>query len=280
MWNLIQFFAKNSPFFTWLLLAIISLVMVFTGNPYQRSVWFSSANVVTGSIYDVSNLLTGYFGLRDINEDLLARTGELEEENIRLRQMLREYAERDSIAVDQTCIYRYSIAHVVNNSITQVENYITIDKGSADGIRQGLGVADQNGILGIVSSVSEHYSLVISLLNPRLRVSAKIRNSMSFGSLVWDGDDIHHVLLEDLPRSVTFEKGDTVVTTSYTSAFPEGIPVGRVVKSYDAKDQNFLTLVVELFPDFNRLQDVHVIANIHQDERAELESMSEGIGGK
>lgn len=273
MRNLLNFFAKNSPFFLWLFLAIISIVLLCQNNPYHRSVWFGSANAVVGSVYDFQSNVTGYIGLRDINEDLLVRTGQLEAENLSLRQQLLKYEDRDKLSSDTVTQYSYMIAHVVGNSIALAENYITLDKGANDGLHQDLGVADQNGVVGIISKVSDHYALVISLLNPKLRLSVMIKNNESFGSLVWDGKDHQYAILEDLPRSVKFEIGDTIVTTGYTTSFPKNVPVGTVEDAYD-EGGSFLRLHVKLFTDFNRLNDVHVIINNMQEEQDALESQS------
>lgn len=273
MRNLLNFFAKNSPFFLWLFLVIISIVLLCQNNPYHRSIWFGSANAVVGNVYDFQSNVTGYIGLREINEDLLNRTGQLESENLALRQLLRKYEDLEHLSTDTVTQYKYMLAHVVSNSITNAENYITLDKGLRDGIRQDLGVADQNGVIGIVSKVSDHYSLVISVLNPKLRLSVMIKNNESFGSLVWDGKDYRYAILEDLPRSVKFELGDTIVTTGYTTSFPKNVPVGRVSESYD-EGGSFLRLRIELFTDFNRLNDVHVIVNELQEEQLNLESQS------
>lgn len=273
MKNLLNFFAKNSPFFLWLFLAIISIVLLCQNNPYHRSVWFGSANAVVGSVYDFQSNVTGYIGLRDINEDLLNRTGQLEAENLYLRQQLMKYEDEEKHRQDTVTQYEYMMAHVVGNSIIQAENYITLDKGALDGVQQDLGVADQNGVVGIVSKVSDHYSLVISVLNPKLRLSVMLKNTESFGSLVWDGSDHRYAILEDLPRSVKFEIGDTIVTTGYTTSFPKNVPVGRVAESYD-RGSSFLELRIELFTDFNRINDVHVIKNSMQAEQDALESQS------
>lgn len=270
MENLIRFFAKNSPLFTWLFLAILSIVLLCQSNPYHRSIWFGSANAVSGSVYDFQSNVTGYFGLREINEDLLIRTGDLEAENVRLRQQLQEYQDAISFKADSAkSQYRYMIAHVVNNSIIYSENYITLDKGARDGLYQDLGVADQNGVIGIVANVSDNYALVLSVLNPKLRLSVMLKGTEAFGSLVWDGKDCRFANFEDLPRNVDFEVGDTIVTTGYTSSFPKNVPVGRVAESYD-RGGSFLTLKIELFADFNRLNDVHVIFDDRMAERDEL----------
>ena len=158
------------------------------------------------------------------------------------------------------------------NSTNKVENFLTLDKGYEDGIRQDQGVADHNGVVGIVSKVSAHYALVISLLNPNLRLSVSLKNEESYGSLWWDGNDPRYALLEDLPRTVQFEKGDTVVTTSYSSSFPAGVPVGMVEESFETDNNNFLTLRIRLFADFRSIQDVHVIDNLDAEEVNSLTS--------
>ncbi len=275
MENLIRFLTKNSPWFTWLFLAIVSIVLLCQTNPYHRSVWFSSANFITANIFDIQSNVTGYFGLRQTNDEILERTGQLEAENQALRLQLQQYQDLVQYSQDSANYkYRYVIAHVVGNSINQAENYITIDKGSADGIHQDLGVADQNGVVGIVANVSEHYSLVLSVLNPKLRLSVMLQGSEAFGSLVWDGKDSRYANLEDLPRNVDYNNGDTIVTTGYTSSFPKNIPVGRVVDTFDGGG-SFLTLQIELFPNFNRLNSVHVIYNDEQSERDQLQQTVE-----
>lgn len=271
MWNLVHFFTKNSPFFTWLFLAVLSCFLLFGQNPYHRSVWLTSANDVTGTINSFVSNFTGYFGLRQINEDLLELNGCLEAENLALRQQLLRYAELAEEENGMVRQYDYRVAHVVNNSITQAQNYITLNKGAADGVTPDLGVADHNGIVGIISSVSDHYSLVISVLNPKFRLSAKLQNSEFFGSLMWDGSDYRYVLLQDLPRTISCQPGDTVVTTGYSTSFPEGVPVGTVVDSYSQDDNNFITLKVSLFTDFSRLNDVHIIMNAYQQEQKDLQ---------
>lgn len=275
MKDLLNRIVKYLPFIIWLVLAIVSLTLLVQNNPYHRSIWFGSANAVVGSVYDVQSNITGYFGLRDINEDLLERNGQLEEENLLLRQQLQAY--QDQILLEQEAPkqqYSYTIAHVVSNSINLAENYITLDKGSRDGIKQDLGVADQNGVIGLVAKVSEHYSLVLSVLNPKLRLSVMLQNSSAYGSLYWDGADYRHAILADLPRNVNFEVGDTVVTTGYTSTFPKNVPVGRV-KDWVDRGENFLSIRIELFADFNRLNDVHVIFNEQQEERDMLNKLTD-----
>lgn len=272
MLNLIRFFFRNGPFFVWLILTIVSIILLVQHNPYQRSVWMGSANYISGSFYKVSDNVSSYFGLRQINSEQLSHIAELENEVLRLKHLVRNYEDFQSLVIDTVSNYRYTIAHVVANSTNKVENFLTLDKGYEDGIRQDQGVADHNGVVGIVSKVSAHYALVISLLNPNLRLSASLKNEESYGSLWWDGNDPRYALLEDLPRTVQFEKGDTVVTTSYSSSFPAGVPVGMVEESFETDNNNFLTLRIRLFADFRSIQDVHVIDNLDAEEVNSLTS--------
>ena len=272
MLNLIRFFFRNGPFFVWLILTIVSFILLVQHNPYQRSVWMGSANYISGSFYKASDNVSSYFGLRQINSEQLSHIAELENEVLRLKHLVRNYEDFQSLVIDTVSNYRYTIAHVVANSTNKVENFLTLDKGYEDGIRQDQGVADHNGVVGIVSKVSAHYALVISLLNPNLRLSASLKNEESYGSLWWDGNDPRYALLEDLPRTVQFEKGDTVVTTSYSSSFPAGVPVGMVEESFETDNNNFLTLRIRLFADFRSIQDVHVIDNLDAEEVNSLTS--------
>ena len=272
MLSLIRFFFRNGPFFVWLILTIVSIILLVQHNPYQRSVWMGSANYITGSLYKASDNVSSYFGLRQINSEQLSHIAELENEVLRLKHLVRNYEDFQSLITDTVSNYRYTIAHVVANSTNKVENFLTLDKGYEDGIRQDQGVADHNGVVGIVSKVSAHYALVISLLNPNLRLSVSLKNEESYGSLWWDGNDPRYALLEDLPRTVQFEKGDTVVTTSYSSSFPAGVPVGMVEESFETDNNNFLTLRIRLFADFRSIQDVHVIDNLDADEVNSLTS--------
>lgn len=270
MRNLIQFFIKHSPFFVFLLYGLISLFLLIRFNSYHQSVFFSSANGMVAEVYSLAGNVSSYFGLKQINQDLLERNGYLEKEILALQEQLRDTKGLEQLN-DSSSKYDFIVAQVINNSVTQLKNYITLNKGSEEGIAPGMGVTDQNGIIGIVSVVSDHYSVVISVLNTKLRLSAKVKGSDYFGSLVWDGQSSRYAILEELPRHVEFAKGDTIVTSGYSAAFPEGLPVG-VIEGYSKQaNDNFYALKVELAADFNRLNDVRVIINRQQEEQLNLE---------
>ena len=167
--------------------------------------------------------------------------------------------------------FNFIVAHVINNSISRPYNYLTIDKGSNDGLRAELGVVDQNGVVGIISVVGKRSSRVISLLNPDFRLSCKIKGSEHFGSLVWDGNDPTTALLEELPRHTIYKPGDTVVTSGYSAVFPPGLPVGLILDDDKDHNENFFTLKVKLFADFTALSNVQVVMNNYGEELAEIE---------
>jgi len=257
---ILRFFAKNGPFFTWLVLAIFGILLLCHTNPYHRSVWFGGANIVSGGVHSMSDAVSGYFGLRQVNGQLLERLALVEEENIRLKQELQSIADIDSVLKSERP-YTFLVAHVVDNTITQAENYLILNKGAKDGIAVGMAVADQNGAVGQVSKVSDHFAQVISLLNPKFSLSSCIQRSEAAGSLVWDGESPSFATLQDVPRNVPFQIGDTVVTSGYGGSFPRGIPVGTIIESTPAEDNNFLTFKVELSTHFERINDVIVIKN-------------------
>lgn len=263
--NLIYFFIKWRPWMLFIIYVVVSCVLLFGTNPYQQSVYLTSANSVSAGIYNASNSVTGYFNLRDINIDLQRRNADLEREIMGLRENLQKYEEAAlangvSILPDSTNTrYDFIIAHVINNSISRPHNYITINKGELDGVKPEMGVVDQNGVVGKVNVIGPHSARIISLLNDNLRLSCKVKNSQQVGSLVWGGDDSRYARLEELPRHSTFAKGDTIITSGYSTSFPEGVPVGVIDGEIKDYDDNFYTLRVKLFTDFSTLSTVRLV---------------------
>lgn len=276
MRNLLDFIIKHHAWIFFIIYVVAACILLFRSNPYQQSVYFSSANVVSANVYKAADMVTGYFGLRDANKELLQRNGELEMEVLRLRSRLQRYGYElamDSLtAADSVlCRYNFVVAQVVNNSISRLNNYITLDKGTADGVRPEMGVVDQNGVVGIITVADEHNAVAISVLNPKLRLSCKVKGTDCFGSLVWDGRDARFAILEEMPRHVEFEPGDTIITSGYSAVFPEGIMVGTIHAYSRQKDDNFYAMQVALSTDFSSLGVVRVIDNTGLQSRRQLE---------
>lgn len=278
MRNLLNFLLKYNYWFLFILLEVICFVLLFRFNNYQQSVYFTSANVVTGKVYEVSGSVSSYFHLKSVNEDLLDRNMLLEQQIANLENALRE-RQVDSVIVNSirnldNKDYQIFKAHVIRNSLNQADNYITLDKGSFSGIRPEMGVVDGNGVVGIVYKTSPNYSLVISVLNSKSSISCKIVGSEYFGYLKWEHGDSRYAYLKDLPRHAEFNLGDTVVTSGYSTVFPAGVMVGTVDDMSDSNDGLSYLLKIKLATDFGKLGDVRVIARTGQMEQQELENMS------
>ena len=280
MRNLLNFFLKYNYWFLFILLEVISFALLFRFNNYQGSAFFTSSNQVAGMAYEVANNVTGYFHLKSINDDLVQKNVELELQMERLRSALMELTS-DSTGLERMksdALKGYDIyrANVINNSLTHVDNYITLDKGENDGIRSEMGVINGSGVVGIVYHTSSNYSVVIPILNSKSSISCKIKRSDYFGFLKWDGGSSEYATVKDMPRHSLFSLGDTIVTSGHSAVFPGGIPIGTVEDMSDSHDGLSYLLKVKLFTDFGRLNDVRVIAQKGQEEQLELEQKVKG----
>lgn len=275
MRNLLDFLIKYNHWFFFIFLEVICFALLFRFNHYQQGVFFTSANLVTGKVYEVSGGISSYFHLKSINEALLDRNLLLEQEITLLERSLKESG-MDSLQIESIRnipFNEYEIfkANVINNSIAKADNYITLDKGEKDGILPEMGVVDANGVVGIVYMTSDHYSIVISLLNSKSNLSCKIQGSEYFGYLKWEHGDSQYAYLKDLPRHAAFNLGDTVVTSGYSTVFPAGVMVGMVDDMSDSQDGLSYLLKVKLATDFGKLSDVRILSRPGQQEQIELE---------
>ena len=274
MQELLTFFVRNSKWFLLALYTTLSCWLLMSHNPYQHHVFLTSAGAVASSVYNVQSGVSSYFDLREINEDLNSRNAVLQREILALRsqlQRMNEQLQADTMHLfEPVSNFDFVVAHVIKNSIARPHNYITINRGSDDGILPEMGVIDQNGVVGIVNVVDRHSARLISLLNPDFRLSCKIKGSDNFGSLVWDGADPTVAMLEELPRHTVYHAGDTIVTSGYSAVFPEGLPVGYVIADGKTHNENFFTLKIRLATDFTTLSNVQVVLN---KQRAELDSL-------
>lgn len=275
MRNLLNFLIRYNYCFLFLLLEVVGFVLLIRFNRYQQSVCFTSANQVAGKVYEISGGILSYFHLKTVNEDLLDRNLWLEQRVSLLEKTLHERGidsarlySLEQAAMDSLRIFK---ANVIKNSLNRADNYITLDKGSRDGIRPEMGVIDANGVVGIVYKTSVHYALVIPLLNSKSSISCKILGSDYFGYLRWEGGDSRFAYLKDLPRHAEFNLGDTVVTSGYSAVFPEGVMVGTVDDMQDSHDGLSYLLKVKLATDFGKVSDVRIMARSGQEEEKELE---------
>ena len=274
MRNLLEFLSKSGHWLLFVFLEVISLVLLFQYNSYQGSVWITSANAVTGRIYEWESAVEAFFSLTRINEGLTMRNFYLERQADQLSRLYTE-ATDDTTAAERYGLklleqYELIPAKVVSNSLHREDNLITINRGRADGVRTDMGVACGLGVVGVVYMVSEHYSIVMPVLNVNSRVSCTIRKRGYFGYLRWSGGDPTVAYVEDIPRHAHFKRGDWVETNGYSSIFPQGVPAGKIIQVYNSSDGLSYRLKVRLATDFGNLRDVYVLSDKSIAERAGL----------
>lgn len=274
MHNLVEFLAKYNHWFLFIVLEVISMVLLFQFNNYQGSVWFTSANAVAGKVYEADAQVKSYFNLSTVNAELTQRNLQLEQQVKFLEESLLDKTADSLTMANRQMQYLSQFglvpAKVISNSLDKTDNLITIDKGSADGIHKDMGVACGNGVVGVVYLVSEHYSIVIPVLNSQSNISCTIQKRGYFGYLRWKGGSSDIAYVEDIPRHAHFRKHDKVVTSGYSSIFPLGIMVGEIQQVYNSKDGLSYRLKVKLSVDFGKLRDVCVINDKAMEERIEL----------
>lgn len=274
MRNLLEFLAKYNHWFVFLILEVVSMVLLFQYNSYQGSAWFSSANAVTGKLYEWDANVETFFSLTKVNQKLTQRNAYLEQEVQKLSDSLvcvtkdSSIYHRDQFALLRN--YRLIPAKVVANSVDKPGNLMTIDKGSADGIHKDMGVISGTGVVGIVYLVAEHYAIVIPVLNTKSNISCMIQNRGYFGYLRWKGGVSDLAYLEEVPRHAHFKLGDYVVTSGYSAVFPPGVRVGRILHVFNSADGLSYRVQLRLSTDFARLRDVCVIDDAAMKERLEI----------
>ena len=258
-------------------LIAISFYLVFTQNSFQRNVYLSSSNYITGELYRMSGKIASLVHMQKNNEALL-------EENARLRGTLEFFKNHLSISIpdslhngvflnDSIHLSQFDFipANVVNVSFSGVNNFITLDKGTLDGIMPDMGVISQSGVAGVVLHTSDHFSVVIPIINPKFRLSAKLSHSENSGSVAWDGKSLRYAQIQELPKHEPFHAGDTVLT-SFSRIFPKGLVIGVVTEKGISRDDNFNTFHMKLATDFYSLRNVLVIKDIYYDEQSQLEN--------
>lgn len=280
MKNLLDFLVKYSAGFVLIIYVLISCVLLVNDNPYQQNVYLTSANTVSASLHQAITSVTGYFHLKEVNTDLEARNASLELQVAELMQQVGDLkAQLPDTATHQPVLSKFDFinANVISNSIAKPRNFITINRGLSDGVKPGMGVVDHNGLVGVVNVAGKHAARVISLLNPDVTYSCKIRNSNFFGGLVWDGTDPRYANLAELPKHTVYNVGDTVITSGYSATFPPGIIIGTITGKASTDADNFIALRVKLFTDFSRLGAVRVITSDMANELQALENTDNGL---
>ena len=239
MLNLWRFLSKYNTIFLFSIYFIISIILLVQNNDFQRSSTYNSSNQIIGSIYQKVNAIDKFLTLNEVNDSLV-------NENVSLRNQLKSNLLNDSI-INKKVIdtlnkvkYEYIVGEVVNKSITSRNNYITIDRGSKQGIKKGMGVIGPNGVVGIVWNVSENFTTIQSVLHSDTKITASIEGTSYFGPLIWTGNDPKIVTLTDIPNQFSLKKNQKVVTSGLGVIFPKGILIGTIEQAGVKGNGSFL----------------------------------------
>jgi len=258
---------------------VIALYMLFQYNRFHEAAFMNVSGEVTGRISRQYNNVEYYFNLKKTNDQLVA-------ENQRLRNLLRQdflvndtshTLVVDSIKVDSIEQYRryfYYPAKVINNSVTAQNNYITISRGTAQGLGKDMAVVSPSGIVGTIVNVSPNMATVMSLLHRNSRVSASLLKTGETGSIEWDGKNPQELTFKNIPKSVQIKVGDSVVTSRY-STFPAGEMVGVITHIGEQKESNFYLLTVKPSTNFYNVQFVYAVKNLQKEEQDAIEKATQ-----
>lgn len=262
---------RNNFTLLFILLWSLCFFLIFSNNNFQQIAFINSTNRAVASVLEVVNYFKEYINLKENNANLARENANLKSvlpESFYNNQALR-VAVTDTVYSQQ---YSYLTARVVNNSVNRRNNFLTLDKGSMHGVEKDMGVISSSGVVGIVKDVSVHYSTVMSILHKNTKISSRFKNNNYFGSLVWEGENSRIGTLLEIAKHVKFSKGDTIVSTVYSSVFPEGIMVGTVEDWEIKPGDNFYKIRIRLSTNFYNLSHVYIVNNLHKKEQTDLET--------
>lgn len=281
MSGLLQLFIRNGGFVTLVVLEALCFYLIVQFNERQRAIYGHTAMLFNQALAARRAYVDRYVGAADSLESLNFQLFQLQTELDNARQV--RVFERDTfelvhidslrgrVAIPQ---FKYIGAEVVNNSVSSRSNWLTINRGTKHGVKPNMGVLARDGLVGIVRYVGEDFSIVMSVLHRQSRISASLKRQGFFGSLIWEGGDPTVLTLTDIPKHVQVEIGDTVVTSGYSSMFPRGVMVGKVIKDSIPSGSNFYSISVKTSNDIARTDYVRVVENLYQ---AQLDSLQRKV---
>ena len=286
MQTLILFLYRIRAFLLFIALEVVCLWLVFSSQPYQRAGYFNSANQWSGAVMEASSGVEEYLSLKEQNALLVLENARMREELARFSRLKEQQAfdslsrERvvlaDTLGMDSLppAIYSFIPARVINQSIRNQQNYLTLNRGSKDGLEVDMGVIHPTGVVGKIKAVSRNYATVTSILHTEVLTSARINRNNALGSVRWEGQDPAEARLLYIPRHINVAKGDTVSTTGFSGIYPEGIPIGIVKAVGSGSDATYLDIQLDLLTTFNQLIWVEVVKTMGRAEVDSLEIIS------
>lgn len=281
MGNIFSIIIRIFPFLVFAFYLFISFFFIGRSNAYYESNFIGRSNALLGSFHESLDDYSSYMHLREFNQSLSAENAKLRQNLFQL-QHLQSQLSADSLHTthrsQQPWLNGQTVisAKIIQNSVSGVNNFMIVDKGTADGVHKNMGVLSANGPVGMVMDATEHYASVMSFINKQMTLSARVVSTQHVGQLRWTGGDIRIALLDEIPKHIKLKKGDEIVTSGYSSYFPPNIPIGRVVQQKDDAS-NFANIKVQLYNDFANLHYTYLISNPRENEIRAIESRLDTI---
>jgi len=265
MYNLIRFVKKYHFILLFLLIEGFSVFLLATNNHYQGNKINAFSQKYVGSLHAGLSNISDFFKLKQTNKFLA-------DENAKLHSLLEKQSilSNDSL-IFEAPLFKYQSARVINNSVHKSNNYLTLNKGTRHGIKEGMGVITENGVIGIIHSVSDRFSLVISVLHQKSSISVRLKNEMFLGRMLWSGFDYRKTTIDDIPNHANLNIGDTIISSGNSAIFPDGIIIGKVISFQKIPGDNFYKIQIQFFEDLNRIHYVYVAESLIKDEKELLE---------
>ncbi len=272
MQQIFFFVQKYKYFLFFLLLEFFAIFLIINNHSFHKSKFISSANGITGKLYQKSSQFSDYFHLKDQNK-------ELNDENIKLKNQLELLMSKNDTVFNQTIIdtlqfhqkYTYINAKIIKNEYHKSFNFLTVNRGKKQGVLKEMAVVNSKGIIGITDVSNKDYSRVQSILNKNSKINARLKNSFHFGTLIWNGKDYNTVQLIDIPKEANITQGDTIITGGKSTIFPEGVLIGTVIKQSNKSTFNN-SIDIKLFNDMSNIGYVYVIKNL---DKIEIKSLDD-----
>lgn len=271
MQNLFEFLRKHYSYFLFLLLESLSLFLLADNNEFQRSSFYSTSHVISGSVNNIFSSISEYFSLRKTNKVLVEELAKLHSrlpEAFYKTDTVSQYRKDSVIFLE----YKYISAKVISNSTNKRNNFLMINKGKIHGIQNHMGVIIGNKIVGQVISVSPHFSWIMSILNKDSRVSGKFKKNNQLVNVEWIGGNYRKGQVKEIPKHIVIMKGDTIITSGNSDIFPEGLLIGTISNFTIAQDENFNNGEIFFSTDFNSLGYVEVVIDILRNEKEDLKA--------
>lgn len=261
MRNLLELINKYNHLILFILLEIFALFLIIQNNQFHKAAFLNSTNTISANSFAIVSNINEYFSLKRSNELLLL-------ENAKLKSLISYKNKSNLKSLDP---YQHISATIINNSVAKPNNYLTLDKGRLDGVKKGMGVISNNGVIGIVKETSKYFSTVLSILHSQSKISVCIKKNNHFGSLQWDGKSYKNARIYDIPSHVDLKIGDTITTSGFSYIFPSNIDLGIISQINTENDDKFHIIKITFLEDLKEIKYVNVCESINKIEKINLE---------